>query len=82
MTTYNTTAWGCEFEMSANFAEASCQVMGDMHGRQVADFRHEPRAAMRAILEDSVTESGDNPEDVDIVGKITEALDAMTESDE
>lgn len=79
MTTYKTEMYGMEIEMTANFAEASCPVVGDMHGRQVADFSHYPARAMRAILEDSITESGDDPED--FTAEIDDAINAMTESD-
>ena len=81
MTTYKTTAWGCDFEISANFAEASCPVIGDDHGRQVADFRHCPQAAMRSQLEECADAEGGDCEDPEAVAEIEKALDAMTESD-
>ena len=47
------TQWGADVvAVSADWAQASDQVEGDEHGRQVADFRHSPFAALRAALED------------------------------
>lgn len=47
------TEWGSDIvAVSADWAEAACPVEGDAHGRQVADFRHSPEAALRAALED------------------------------
>ena len=51
-TTY-TTRWGSDdISVTADWAQASCPVEGDEHGRQVADFRHDGKAALRAALED------------------------------
>lgn len=80
MTTYKTTMFGDTFEISANFAQASDQIMGDLEGgRQVADFRHSPAAAMKAALEQYIVHSGDDPDDY--ADAIADALDAMTEED-
>ncbi len=47
------TKWGDDdIAVSANWAQASDPVEGDAHGRQVADFRHSPEAALRAQLEE------------------------------
>ena len=47
------TKWGNDVvAVSADWAQASDPVEGDDHGRQVADFRHSPEAALRAQLED------------------------------
>jgi hypothetical protein len=57
-TTY-TTRWGSDdISVTADWAQASCPVEGDEHGRQVADFRHDGRAALRAALEDCASIEG------------------------
>ena len=57
-TTY-TTRWGADdISVTADWAQASCPVEGDEHGRQVADFRHDGRAALRAALEDCASIEG------------------------
>lgn len=47
------TKWGSDtISVTANWAEASSQIMGDLDGgHQVADFRHDGRAALRKALE-------------------------------
>ena len=53
------TKWGSDIvAVSADWAQAACQVMGDEHGRQVADFRHSPEAALREALEDCASHEG------------------------
>jgi hypothetical protein len=79
MTTYKTTMFGDTFEISANFAQASDQIMGIEGGRQVADFRHSPEAAMKAALEQYIVQFCDDPDDY--ADAIADALDAMTEED-
>lgn len=78
-TTYTTKIWGDTFEISADFARASCPIKGDLHGRQVADFRHSARAAMRSLLEEIAVMGGDDPEDAE--DEIEAALDAMVGRD-
>ena len=79
MTTYRT-KWGSDdVVMLANFAEASCPIDGDQRGRQVADFRHRPEAAMRAILEDEASDEGFDAESPETIEMIDDAVAAMTE---
>lgn len=75
MTTYTTKIWGETYEITADFAQASCPVHGDEHGRQVADFRHSPRAAMESLLREMVEMGGDDPDES--ADEINAALDAM-----
>ncbi len=78
MATYKTRIYGDEIEISANFSEASDQIMGDLEGgRQVADFRHSPQAAMREALRQYIVASGDDPDEYDNV--IEDAVSEMTE---
>lgn len=57
-TTYQTT-WGADtIEISADFSQASCPVEGT-NGRQVADFRHSPQAAMRYAVALEARAEGD-----------------------
>lgn len=75
MTTYRTTCWGDEYEVSADWSQASSPVDGPDGGRQVADYRHSPAAAMRDLLEQVVRFGGDDPEGV--ADEIDEAIDGM-----
>jgi hypothetical protein len=44
------TKWGDEIvEISADWSKAACPIEG-LPGRQVADFRHNPKAALRQAL--------------------------------
>ena len=53
------TVWGdITVSVSADWAQASCSVEGDTHGRQVADFRHCWKRALRAQLEDMTSIEG------------------------
>jgi len=47
------TKWGADtVRVSADWGQASDQIMGDLEGGyQVADFGHSPRAALRMALE-------------------------------
>ena len=76
-TTYKVVLWGDVYEITANFANASSSVEGDPHGRQVADFRHSPRAAMESLLREMVSVSGDDPDEY--ANAIELALDKMEE---
>ena len=73
--TYRTQFSGDTYEITADFCQAGCPVTGDEHGRQVADFRHSPRAAMRAQIEEAIEQGGDSAESA--LGAIDSALDAM-----
>ena len=77
MTTYTAKIWGNTYEIAADFSQASCPVRGDMHGRQVADFRHSAREAMKALLRETAQMGGDDPDECG--AEIAAALDAMTE---
>ena len=64
-TTY-TTRWGSDdISVTADWAQASCPVEGDEHGRQVADFRHDGLAALRAALEDCACHEGMSDEEAE-----------------
>ncbi len=67
------------YAVAANWGNASSPVWNygedgwQQSGRQVADFRHEPRAALIAELEETLVASGDDPADTeDIIGDATE----------
>ncbi len=81
MTTYKAKIWGDTYEITADFAQASCPVHGDEHGRQVADFRHSPRAAMKSLLREMVEMGGDDPDEDEFADEIEAALDNMTETE-
>ena len=79
---YTTTMCGEKFEIQADFASASYPVSGDYSGREVADFRHDPRAAMEAQLAQYMLMSGEsrNEEgnwDENVSALIENALDKM-----
>lgn len=79
MTTYKTECWGETFEITADFALASCHVYGVEGGKQVADFRHSPSAAMRAAIEECAVAGGSDPDDDEVSAEIDAAVDAMVE---
>ena len=75
------TKWGSDIiAVSADWAQASCPVEGDEHGRQVADFSHSPEAALRAALEDCA--SHERMSDDEAEEAIDEAMSEATHSDE
>lgn len=78
-TTYTTT-WGSdEIVIAADFAEASAQIEG-LGDRQVADFGHSPRKAMKAaLMECAVAEGISNDDGTDEL--IEESLSKMTASE-
>jgi hypothetical protein len=75
MTTYRTNIWGDTYDVSGDFSQASSPVDGPSGGRQVADFRHSPEAAMREMLEESASSGGDDPEEY--ADEIAAAVEAM-----
>jgi hypothetical protein len=80
MTTTIWTKWGCDIiAVSADWAQASCAVIGDSHGRQVADFRHSPKAALRAALEDCASAEG--MDDDEASDAIDAAMSGATHAD-
>ncbi len=54
---YSTKCWGDTFTVAADWGRAASPVR-EMPGRQVADFRHSPERAMRALLEGEAILSG------------------------
>jgi len=61
ITTYETTCWGQRYAVRADWVQASSPVQvryedqpwdSDPAGRQVADFRHRPAAALRTFILD------------------------------
>jgi phytoene/squalene synthetase len=54
------TKWGSDkISVTANWAQASDQIMGDLEGgHQVADFSHSPEAALRRALEQCARHEG------------------------
>ena len=74
---YRTTCWGDLYEVSANWAEASSEISG-LPGRQVADFRHSPHAALRRVLELEASASGAGPFD-DLPEEVVEEIDDAME---
>lgn len=54
------TKWGSDkISVTANWAQASDQITGDLDGGyQVADFRHDGRAALRKALEQCASIEG------------------------
>lgn len=74
--------WGLDaIEIRADFRQAACPVIGT-NGRQVADFQHSPRQAMRYAIEHEARAEGFDPDDADVLGEIDAALDLMTEDDD
>jgi hypothetical protein len=85
ITTYRTKCWGEEFDVSADWAQASCPVWGCC-GMNVADFRHFPERAMRWLLTKTEAEAGgfdpddlEDDEDVQILHSINVAVESMNE---
>ena len=90
MTTFfETTFFGEIHHIRADFGQASCpiergtvegSIVGydvedwESTGLQVADFRHSPKEAMRAELEQAITASGDDA--ADFLAEIESALGA------
>lgn len=75
------TKWGSDIiAVSADWAQASCPVEGDEHGRQVADFRHSPEAALRAALEDCASIEGMDDDEAEKA--IDAAMSKATHADE
>ncbi len=70
------TKWGSDkISVSANWAEASSQIMGDLEGGlQVADVRHDPRTALRKALEQCARHEGLDSDDDDVIEQIDAAM--------
>lgn len=62
------------YAVAANWAQANSPVLvygedgwtNDECGRQVADFRHNDRAALKAIIEEAIVASGDDVDDDEV----------------
>ncbi len=84
-TTYTTTWGSSNVSITADFSQASSPVIGDVCGRQVADFCHSPRLAMMAALESMAQAEGLSVDEDNITEEtadwINAALDRMTETD-
>ena len=64
VTMYKTEFFGDTYTVTGNFAEPSSPVFFDyVNAGQVADYRHIPRAAMRAYLEGVIEDGGKSPTD-------------------
>lgn len=69
------------YAVAANWAEAASPILvygegGWSHddcGRQVADFRHNSRAALAEILREAIEAGGDDPDDEEIEEMIGDA---------
>ena len=78
-TTLRTNVCGDTIQVTADWTQASDQIVGDLEGgRQVADFRHEPRRALRCAVEQYYEHCGDDIEDA----AIAEAIDAAVSAAE
>lgn len=83
MTTTISTKWGSDkISVTADWAQASCQIMGDLEGGyQVADLCHSPEAALRRALEQCASHEGiadDEAEDM-IDGAMEDAVEVSDE---
>jgi hypothetical protein len=62
------------YAVAADWAQASCCVMvygkdgwtPESHGRQVADFRHNDRAALESLIREAISMGGDKPDDDEV----------------
>lgn len=71
------------YAVAANWAEASSPVMvygedgwtNDECGRQVADFRHNDRAALKDIIERAIVASGDEVDDDEVEAILAKAVE-------
>lgn len=65
------TQWGRDtIAVSADWSQASCAVEGDAHGRQVADFRHNPTEALRVAVMDAAMVDGLSESDADHLSEV------------
>jgi len=72
------TIYGDVIEIEADFAQASCEVLGT-NGRQVADFQHRPSKAMRYAVNRYAVECGEDIDDPAIQEAIDNAVADMEE---
>jgi hypothetical protein len=86
ITTYTVQIWGETHRIRADWANAGSPVMAEdadnnwsgspMHGMQVADFRHDPDAAIRQYLREMAVAGGDDPDAPDVAEEIEAAIAA------
>jgi len=75
MKTYST-HWGeSKVSVTANWGQANSPVKGVDGGRQVADFNHDMRRALRAALVEHAEAEGLDTEDAEVLDRIFEAMD-------
>ena len=85
-TTYTTTIYDLTVSVTADWAQASCQITGDLPGgRQVADFSHSGKAALHAAVCAVLMAGGDVPDtdgawDGDVADRIDSAMRRVTTS--
>lgn len=73
------------YAVAADWAQASSPVMVygnkqdgwgyDSHGRQVADFRHNDRAALESVIREAIEMGGDQPDDQEVEGILDDATE-------
>lgn len=67
----STEAWGDTIAVEADWSQAADQILGGLEGgRQVADFSHDPHAALREALRQYVRHSGDDPDEAETADQI------------
>lgn len=73
--------WGSDtVSVTADWAQASCPITGDLDGGyRVADFRHRPERALRRALEQMAVASGESLDDSDTQAEIEAALEEAVE---
>ncbi len=83
MAVYRTEISGDRYAIKCNFAEASSPLLIESVDGwratqyQAADFCHRPELAMATMLEDYVSDGGDDPADPDIAAAIRGAVADM-----
>ncbi|MDE2010226.1 MAG: hypothetical protein KGJ09_09155 [Candidatus Omnitrophica bacterium] len=78
------------YAVAADWADASSPVIvlgedgwtHDEQGRQVADFRHSPRAALEAIIREALEMSSDDPDETDVDAILDKAIEISDELNE
>lgn len=71
------------YAVAADWSQAGSPVLvyGDngwtheWHGRQVADFRHSPQAALESVIREVIEMNGDEPDDDEVAGIVADADD-------
>lgn len=73
------------YAVAADWAQASSPVLvygkdgwtSDECGRQVADFRHNDRAALEAVIRSAIEMGGEEPDDDEVAGILDDATELM-----